>query len=743
MKEEKTGTVAEVKFHNEENFYTIAVIETADEQFCAVGYMPMPKKGRRYRFTGEWTVHRKYGEQFAFSSFEELQPTTEEGIEAFLCSGVIKGVGPATAGAIVRKFGEDSLRVILEEPERLTSVSGIGPAKAKGIAAGYAEHREYADTVLKLSAFDIGPNISMKLYKAYGTDAVDIIRQNPYRLIDDMYGVGFITADKIAQKIGFEADSPFRIKSGIRYAMEQRAGSGDTYVVKNDFVEDCAGLLDVSREQVGDACTEMVFEGDLFLENIDGTETLMLWRYHRAETRVASRLYELCHSSLTAIAAGEERLIDRTERETGIELSEGQRHAVISSLKNGVSVITGGPGTGKTTIIKAILGILKNAGISTALAAPTGRAAKRMTQATGVEASTIHRLLEYQYTPDETSMFFARNAENQLDYGCVIIDEMSMVDILLMEGLLMAVKNGSRLILVGDADQLPPVGAGNVLRDVLSSETVHSVRLTEIFRQAAESLIVVNAHQINRGEYPAYNEKNQDFFLLERHSQEDIVRTIKELTSVRLPAYYNAAGDPETIQVLTPTRKNRLGCVELNIELQAVLNPPSPGKAEKRYGSVIFREGDKVMQNKNDYMLEWKDLSDFTDGTGVFNGDIGIVRSVDNDAGTVSVLYDDSRLVIYDNSNLDELETAFALTVHKSQGSEFPVVVMPVTNFPPVLSTRNLLYTAVTRAKRGVVLVGDPRAVNAMIDNNSVTRRCSALAWRLRRLWDFEYGAAD
>ncbi len=738
MKEEKTGSIAELRYHNEESFYTIATIDACGERFCAVGYMPMPKKGRRYRFTGEWTVHRKYGEQFAFSSYEELEPTTEEGIAAFLASGVIRGVGPATASAIVKEFGESALKVIQEDPGRLTKVSGIGKIKAMAIAASYAEHREYADTVLQLSAFGIGTNICMKLYKQYGAEAVETVRQNPYRLIDDMYGVGFRTADKIAQKIGFKEDSPFRIRSGIKYAINQQANAGDTYVPRKRFVEDCAGLLDVSREQTDDACMELVLEGDLFLENIEDVETLMLWRYHRAETRAAAKLYALCHSTLTAIAAGEERLIDRTERETGIELSEGQRHAVISSLKNGVSVITGGPGTGKTTIIKAILGILKNAGISTALAAPTGRAAKRMSQATGCEASTIHRLLEYQYTPDESSMFFGRNEENPLEYGCIIIDEMSMVDILLMEGLLAAVKPGSRLILVGDADQLPPVGAGNVLRDILSSDTVHSVRLTEIFRQAAESMIVVNAHQINKGEYPSYNGKDRDFFLLERHGSEEIASTIKELVSTRLPAYYNTAGRPESIQVLTRTRKNRLGCVELNKELQAVLNPSSPERSEKTYGSVIFREGDKVMQNKNDYMLGWKNLNDFSSGLGVFNGDIGIVRSVNNDAGTVSVVYDDEKMVTYDNSNLDELETAFALTVHKSQGSEFPVVVMPVTSFPPVLSTRNLLYTAVTRARQAVVLVGDPAAVNAMIDNNSVTKRYSGLAWRLRRLWDLD-----
>ena len=736
MKEEKTGSVSELIFHNEDNFYTIAIFETEDEQFCAVGNMPMPKKARRYRLTGEWTVHPKYGEQFVFSSFEELEPTTEEGIIAFLASGVIKGVGPSTALSIVKKFGEDTLKVLKEYPERLREVSGIGELKAKAIAAGYQEHMEYADTVLKLSAFDVSASVALKLYKAYGAAAVDIVKENPYRLIEDVYGIGFQKADKIAEKVGIAPDSPNRIKSGILYALNARINSGDTYSVKTEFIESCAQLLDVTREQCTEALFELIMNGDVYSEVIDGREVLMLWRYYKAEKHAAKKLYELCHAELTAIPAKHEKLIAKAEREKDIKLSEKQKLAVISSLRNGVSVITGGPGTGKTTIINAILAILKEGGISTALAAPTGRAAKRMTQATGCEASTIHRLLEYTYSESDDSMHFGKTEESPLDFSCIIIDEMSMVDILLMDGLLSAIKPGSRLILVGDADQLPPVGAGNVLKDIISSDTIHCVRLTEIFRQAEESMIVVNAHLINKGEYPSFNGKDTDFFFLERENETAIQKTISELCSSRLPNYFKDIDRFEGIQVLTPTRKGKLGCVELNKVLQAVLNPPDDFKNEKKIGDTIYREGDKVMQNKNDYMLEWKDLNDFTTHTGVFNGDIGIIKSVDNDAGTVSVLYDGDKLAVYDYANLDELETAFALTVHKSQGSEFPIVVMPMSSFPPMLASRNLFYTAVTRARQSVVLVGNPEYAKAMTDNNQITKRYSGLCFRLKKMWE-------
>lgn len=740
MKEIKEGRITDLIFHNEENFYTIAVFATDTEEFYAVGHLPRPQKGRRYTLTGEWKVHPRYGEQFAFSSFEEPEPASSDGILSFLSSGIVKGVGPSTAAAIVKKFGDETLKIMQEDPDRLTEVPGIGKVKAKTIAESYAEHKEYANTVMALASLDLSTATCMKLYKAYGSAAAEIVRENPYQLIADVFGIGFRTADKIAEKIGYDRESLSRVRAGFCYCLEALAGEGDTYAPKKSFIERCAAFLDVSRELVEEAMVELVFGGKVFTEVLDGEEIVQLWRFRRAEQRVAGKLYTLCNTPLSHVTGDAEHLIRAAEAESGIRLSALQKEAVVSSLRSGVSVITGGPGTGKTTIINAILRILNASGVRTALAAPTGRAAKRMSEATGEEASTIHRLLEYYYSEDSGDMRFGKTEEDPLDVQCVIIDEMSMVDILLMEGLLAAIKPGTRLILVGDADQLPSVGAGNVLRDILTSETVHAVRLKEIFRQAAESLIVVNAHRINRGEYPTFNEKDKDFFFLERRRERDIQDTIRDLLTTRLPAYYTACDPQADIQVLTPTKKGLLGSVELNRLLQSVLNPPGPGKNEKQFGERLYREGDKVMQNKNDYLLEWKDLRDFTDGSGVFNGDLGIIRTVDNDAGTVSVLFDGHRLATYDYSNLDEIETAFAMTVHKSQGSEFPVVVMPAARFAPMLSTRNLLYTAVTRAKQGAVLVGIPEAVNAMVDNNAIAVRCSGLAARLRNVWGFADG---
>ena len=740
MKEVKEGRIVELIFHNEENFYTIAVFETDTEQFYAVGYLPRPAKGRRYTLTGEWKVHPRYGEQFAFTSFEEPEPATSDGILSFLSSGIVKGVGPSTAAAIVKKFGDEALKVIGEDPDRLLEVSGIGKVKAKTIAESYAEHKEYANTVMALSALDISPAACLKLYKAYGAAAADIVRENPYQLIADVWGIGFRKADKIAETLGFDRESPFRIRAGFLFCMENLAAEGDTYAPKREFIERCAEFLDVSREKVEEAMVELAIGGRVFAEVLDGEEILQLWRFRRAEQKVAAKLFLLCNTPLSHVTADAEKLIRAGEKESGIELSPLQKAAVLTSLQNGVSVITGGPGTGKTTIINTILKILNASGVKTALAAPTGRAAKRMTETTGEEASTIHRLLEYYYSEEGDEMRFGKTEEDPLDYDCIIIDEMSMVDILLMEGLLAAVKPGTRLILVGDADQLPSVGAGNVLRDILASETVEAVRLKDIFRQAAESLIVVNAHRINRGEYPSYNEKGKDFFFLERYREPEIRDTIRDLLTTRLPAYYKDCDPQADIQVLTPTKKGMLGSVELNKLLQSVLNPPGPGKHEKQFGERIYREGDKVMQNKNDYLLTWKDLRDFTEGSGVFNGDLGVIRTVDNDMGTVSVVFDGYRLATYDFSNLDEIETAFAMTVHKSQGSEFPVVVMPAARFAPMLATRNLLYTAVTRAKKGAVLVGLPQAVNAMVDNNAIAVRHSGLKARLVNLWGFADG---
>ena len=736
MKEEKLGTAAEVIFHNDANYYTILLFETKEEQFFAVGSMPQPRKGRRYKLIGEWKEHPRYGEQFAFSSYEEPEPTTEDGILSFLSSGVIKSVGPSTALAIVKKFGDETLKIMTEHPERLTEVYGIGPKKAAAIAESYDQHRGYAQTVMRLAAFDISPAVCMKLYRVYGSGAVDAVMENPYQLIDDVFGIGFKKADAIARKVGIAEDSPHRIRSAVLYALNIRAQSGDTYAPETELTEEVAQFLDVSREQVREALLDLALDGRIFKEVLDGERTVILSSYRRAEKTCALKVLQLCSCELAAIPSDPERLIARAEKAEGIVLSEGQKRAVVSSLGSGVSIITGGPGTGKTTIIKTILALLREAGITFRLAAPTGRAAKRMSQATGEDAQTIHRLLEYNYIEGEDRMFFARNAENPIESNCIIIDETSMVDILLMEGLLNAVRPGTRLILVGDADQLPPVGAGSVLSDLIDCGYVHSTKLTDIFRQAQESMIVVNAHAINHGESPSFNTKDTDCFFLERGGDKEIAQTIRQLCEERLPRYYEDLDAYRDIQVLTPTKKGPCGSVELNKLLQDSLNPPLPSKQEKQFGERLFREGDKVMQNKNDYQLEWKDIKTMETGMGVFNGDMGIISCVDNDTGTISVLFDECRMVAYDYSNLDELENAFALTVHKSQGSEFPVVVMPMTHFPPMLATRNLLYTAITRAKEGVVMVGKPQVPGAMVENTQGRKRKSGLGIRLQELWD-------
>lgn len=740
MTEEKTGTLAERIFYNEENFFSISIFETEHEQFCAVGYLPYAEKGRKYTLWGSWKTHPKYGEQFAFTSYEEKEPETEAGLVSFLSSGMLRGVGPVTARAIVKTFGPETMNVLNRQPERLTEVPGIGEVKAAAIVEGYQERRELADTVLALQAFDISSVTAMKLYRVYGAEAASKVRENPYQLIEDVFGIGFQKADRIARSMGIEARDPQRIRSGILYNLSLAANGGDTFVYRKPFCEQTARLLDVTCQEVEEVLYEAVIEGDLYADAAEGAELLYLDRFYRAEQRVAGKLMQLAHAELSHLTGDLESMIRRTETDRRIRLSDKQKQAILTSLQNGVCVITGGPGTGKTTIIDAILYILTSNGIRTALAAPTGRAAKRMSQATGYDASTIHRMLEYFYSENEANMRFGRTEENPLEYDCIIIDEMSMVDILLMEGLVNAVRPGTRLILVGDADQLPSVGAGNVLRDILRSDTIHSIRLTEIFRQAQESLIVVNAHLINRGEYPSYNEKDRDFFFIERNREPDILETIKDLCTRRLPNYYQKCDVLSDIQVLTPMRKGFLGSLRLNQELQAILNPPSREKAEKKLGDRTFRQGDKVMQNKNDYRIVWRNLRDFSEGEGVFNGDIGIVQSVDHEQGRLGVLFEEERLVQYDFTQLDELESAFAMTVHKSQGSEFPVVILPMTRFPPMLATRNLLYTAVTRARLGVILVGLPEVCFAMVENDTIAERQSGLAHRLRRLWELMDG---
>lgn len=738
MLEEKQGTIAEIIFHNSENGYTVAIFETETDAFTAVGNLPAVTAGRSYILQGEFTTHPVYGEQFSIKSFEEVMPSTEDGIREFLASEAMKGIGRKTAAAIVSVFGTDTLRVIEEEPHRLTDVPGIGKKTAERISLAFGKHREFASIVLYLQQFGINAEYAMKLYRVYGSGTTEAVKENPYRLVEDIFGVGFKKADKIADRMGVARDDEFRIKSGVKFTLSYFAGEGNTFLPQDMLCEKAGQLLDLPIELIEEQLIDMAFEGDIYIEKLDGRNAVFLAAYYLAEQNVCKCLSAINDALLKPVAGGIDSLISRTENATGIYLSENQKHAVKTSLQMGVSIITGGPGTGKTTIINTIINILEESGLKTAIAAPTGRAAKRITETSGHYASTIHRLLEYYFSESENMMCFGKTKEDPLDYDAVIVDEASMIDLILMNGLVSAIRPGTRLVIVGDADQLPSVGAGNVLRDMISSEYIYSTKLTEIFRQAKESMIVVNAHRINHGEYPDCNAKGKDFFLLRRSAEKEMLETIKTLCLKRLPDYYSDISPTADIQVLTPVRKGLLGSINLNRELQDVLNPPCAELEEKQFGDRIFREGDKVMQIKNNYQMTWKNLEDFTEGEGVFNGDVGVIHRVDREFNEVTVVYDEVRYVTYNFNQLDELELAYAITVHKSQGSEFPIVIMPVSWFPPVLATRNLLYTGVTRGKRAVVLVGSENKLDAMVDNDRINERFSGLGVRLSRIMEME-----
>lgn len=731
MTETKEGRITRVIFSNESNGYVVAVFETEDEQFTLTGNFHMVNLNSRYRVEGEFRTHKRYGEQFCVTSYEEMVPEDSDGIRTFLASGSIKGVGPKTADAIVDAFGDRSLDVIENEPGKLLGISGIGTKTLASIVESYRETRDFAKIYSELSDMGIDMAQAVKIFKLYGEESLNVIRENPYSLVEDVYGISFRKADQIAERIGVDRDSEFRIKSGIKFILKSFAGSGSTFMPKEILVGKTIDLLDVSTEQIDDELVHMAFEGEIQTDAIDDVPVIYLYDYFMAEQRVASELCVLKEAKIAPIPADLDNLINDAEAHESIELSDEQRSAVRTALSNNMTIITGGPGTGKTTIINVIVKALKRCEISTAIAAPTGRAAKRITETSGIPAMTIHRMLEYVYSEDEEDMEFGKDEDDPLEEDAIIIDEASMVDLMLMDGLLRAIKPGSRLIVVGDVDQLPSVGAGNVLRDMIRSEYITTVKLREIFRQAEESLIVVNAHRINNGEYPEANESDKDFFLMSRENDNDILDSVKELISGRLEKYYDFIGSSADIQILTPTRKGILGTVNLNQVLQETLNPAAPDRQEKKFGSRIYREGDKVMQIRNNYSMGWRSEETFETGQGVFNGDMGIVDTVNTEFGRVTVRYDD-RIVVYEADELDELELAYAVTVHKSQGSEFRAVIMPMTWFPPMLQTRDLLYTAVTRGKNLVVIVGKEESMRRMIDNDRVDARYTGLEYRLR-----------
>lgn len=726
--------VDSIRFRNESNGYS--VLDTTDEdggELVVVGSFPYIEVGMMYEFTGNYSTHKSYGEQFSAISASAELPKGESEIERYLASGAIKGIGKKRAKIIVEAFGENTLEIISNDPEKLATIPGIGKKRAEEICEDYQGKQGITEIGIFLQKYDMSPVYALKLFRKYGVSAVEVLKNRPYECLSSIGGIAFKKIDDFALALGIEKNDFERIKSGVVHILNRWASEGHTYIPKNELLNKAALLLELTSEEIEQELTEMVFSGKIKIELINGAETVFLWRYYEAEQSVCKKLLTLSRANISPLNTDIEQIISILQNDRGIKLSENQKNAVKTSVESGVSIVTGGPGTGKTTILEMIIGVLEAAGQKVMIAAPTGRAAKRITEATGYSALTIHRMLEYYYSEESGTMRFGKNSDEPLETDAVIIDEASMIDIILMQALMDAVSSGTRMIFVGDADQLPPVGAGNVLSDMLFSEILHSVMLTEIFRQAKESMIVVNAHRINKGEYPYYNEKDKDFFLLESSNEKDIVNKIKELCVRRLPAYYRNCCPLKDIQVITPTRKGVLGSVLLNTQLQSVLNPKSKEKREYLYMDRVFREGDRVMQMRNNYNQEWKKPDEAYEGQGVFNGEVGYIKYIDTQESVITVEFDDGKLSDYDALQLEELELAYALTVHKSQGSEFPIVVIPSSWFPPLLATRNLLYTAVTRGRQVVVIVGSKKHIEAMIENNEQSVRNTALGVRLKK----------
>lgn len=722
--------VTDVSFRNDDNGFTVLQVRLDDgRRTSAVGVMPEIASGERVVFSGNWMEHRQYGRQIRVEMCEVVRPTTKSGIERYLASGLIKGIGPSTARGIVQHFGEDALDILEYAPDRLTEISGIGKKRAQMIAVSFSEQQQMREAMVFLQTYGISPALSIKIYKRYGEQSQAVIRENPYRLVEDIEGVGFRTADRIAVSIGISPDAPGRLRAGVCYVLtEAMVSGGHTYLPRDMLTWQSARLLGVEEERIAVTMDELILGGQLVQRAVEQHHAMYLPRAFRAEMETSKRLLELMEALPYRSDPGIQEGIRKWQAQTGILLNDDQQRAVQAAVTEGVSVITGGPGTGKTTIIRCILQMI-GSDEEVMLAAPTGRAAKRMGEATGMEAKTLHRLLEY----GGEEGFFSKNADNPVEADVLIVDEVSMVDVFLMRSFLRALLPGTRLILMGDADQLPSVGAGNVLGDILVSGAVPVVRLTEIYRQSAQSMIVVNAHRINHGEMPVLNSKGGDFFLERHDSGETAAEAIVELAALRLPAYLKVDALRD-IQVLSPMKKGACGVWALNRMLQERFNPAKSGVAERKWGERVFRVGDKVMQTRNDYQMAWNRTGYGGDdeGQGVFNGDMGQVLSMDEEEQTMVVRFDDDREATYENAQLDDLDLAYCVSVHKSQGSEFPAVILPVVDGPPMLLTRNLFYTAVTRARQAVVLVGRQSAVTRMVENTSIAKRFSGLAVWLR-----------
>ena len=756
------GCVNNIVYRNEENGYTVFELAAKDstDVLTFVGSFSYISEGEYFRLTCQETQHSVYGKQYKVIEAESIEPEDADAMERYLGSGAIKGIGKALAKRIVAEFGDETFRVIEEEPERLADIKGISERMARVISENFYDKRELRNAMMFLQKYGISSTFAVKIYKQYGAGIYEVLRSNPYRLAEEVKGIGFKTADEIALRGGINIDSKFRTRAGILYVLSEAVGLGHTFLPENEFYEQTCKLLEIEPDAVEMPLDSLIMdrkvipsdmpllnnaEGDIRDEDVipEKVKCYYLAPFYYMELAVARMLLDLDVKHKIK-RDKTERAIKEIEESLSVELDPIQRDAIFAAAENGILILTGGPGTGKTTTINALIRYFEDEGLDILLAAPTGRAAKRITETTGREASTIHRMLQMKGgvesddsgTKDNRHGSFEKNETNPLEADVIIIDEMSMVDISLMHALLRAISQGTRLVMVGDANQLPPVGAGNVLKDIIASERFTTVRLTKIFRQAAVSDIVVNAHKINNGEEIALDNKSKDFFFLQRENINDIRGLIIALVRDKLPSYVKASsGD---IQVLTPMRKGELGVEKMNTVLQEYLNPPSPSKKEKVYGDITFREGDKVMQIKNNYQIEWESRSSRgfikSSGSGIFNGDCGIIKSINTYADEMEIVFDDDKTVYYPFSGLDELELAYCITVHKSQGSEYPAVVMPLLSGPWQLFNRNLLYTAVTRAKKCVTIVGSRQAVSSMIKNEKEQNRYSGLKIHLEEM---------
>lgn len=723
--EELCGVVEDVTYRREDTGFTVMDIFADDEYVTVVGVLPELSEGESVRLRGTWGYHATFGKQFKAQLCERSMPSSSADLLRYLSSGAVRGIGPATAKKIIERFGENSFDVLENQPERLADIKGISLKKAKDISKIFNEQFAVRQIMISLERFGMTTHECLEAYKLYGANAVDMIKANPYALCSDIVGMGFERADAIASALPEPPDRAYRVSAGIVHVVKYNLNNGHTCVPRKKLIAPSTGLLEADEDTIEAAIDALVESGRLISQMMNGKEFLFLPQIYSAEKLAAQRILVMTKFPPAGRVTVEED-IEKIEKEENIHYESKQREAILTAANKGILILTGGPGTGKTTALNGILKLFELDGIDVALTAPTGRAAKRMSEITGKEAKTIHRLLEVEWDKHDRP-YFSRNARNPISAGAVIVDELSMVDISLFASLLDALPLGCRLIMVGDSDQLPAVGAGSVLHDLILSGVLPVVELKEVFRQAMQSRIVTNAHKIVSGQMPELHDKNNDFFFMKRNSAYDTAATVAELCTVRLPKAYSYSPIND-IQVLCPSRKGETGTVSLNKRLQAVINPPSPEKKELQSGSRIFREGDKVMQIKNNYNIIW--TKDSEEGTGVFNGDIGTVKKIDKANGCLAVWFDDKEAV-YSTDNLQELEHAYAITVHKSQGNEFNAVVIPVMGVVPQLCYRNLLYTAVTRAKKLMVMVGSEKQIRDMVENNTSSKRYSALKFFL------------